>query len=521
MCLGRATFCLTQTTQRRSCSPAKRSSRGPASRVPLSTTTSPAAWCRGPRSCRRTEHGAAPRIGYFPDDTIDRVEAIQRLKRGKLEHRPHCRAPDSASSGQGPPALPARAPAPGPRTGPAPMAARRARSAAGPRPPRPQAYLVNDRFLRIVWANMPPVPRPRRRWPTAPPWRAAASSASCSAWTRPAAATPSCASTCGSPSPRRRRQPVPRPAAPRRRPPAAPVRRAPSQASRPGDAGQRPGGRRPAGARSMPCSSAKACCSRSRAAAGEDLPRRRSRAHRAGGDAGRRAGQHAAGRQRPVGQADRAGVFRAAQRGLGRARSDLPAPSRALRPAGRRGAGLLFPAAGGQQLPVERTGRRAPDARCHAPGVAPLAGAQGLGRRAVHEHRHRRRTGLDGRRGSDGGGGRSAWSAIPPITRSSFLVARMGAILVTRSLLGKLPARGAPAHEFRCAPSRRRARRRAGSLHLCTFVRHGRAAHGPARFADLAVAELLDLDSPRTHSLAHGAQADERNSPCAGSRPKT
>ena len=27
------------------------------------------------------EHGAAPRIGYFPDDTIERVEAIQRLKR--------------------------------------------------------------------------------------------------------------------------------------------------------------------------------------------------------------------------------------------------------------------------------------------------------------------------------------------------------------------------------------------------------------------------------------------------------
>ena len=27
------------------------------------------------------EHGAAPRIGYFPDDTIARVEAIQRLKR--------------------------------------------------------------------------------------------------------------------------------------------------------------------------------------------------------------------------------------------------------------------------------------------------------------------------------------------------------------------------------------------------------------------------------------------------------
>ena len=27
------------------------------------------------------EHGAAPRIGYFPDDTIERVETIQRLKR--------------------------------------------------------------------------------------------------------------------------------------------------------------------------------------------------------------------------------------------------------------------------------------------------------------------------------------------------------------------------------------------------------------------------------------------------------
>src|SRR3954471_7066833 len=27
------------------------------------------------------EHGAAPRIGYFPDDTVERIESIQRLKR--------------------------------------------------------------------------------------------------------------------------------------------------------------------------------------------------------------------------------------------------------------------------------------------------------------------------------------------------------------------------------------------------------------------------------------------------------
>src|SRR6185369_10099014 len=27
------------------------------------------------------EDGGAPRIGYFPDDTIDRIETIQRLKR--------------------------------------------------------------------------------------------------------------------------------------------------------------------------------------------------------------------------------------------------------------------------------------------------------------------------------------------------------------------------------------------------------------------------------------------------------
>jgi len=27
------------------------------------------------------QDGAAPRIGYFPDDTIERIETIQRLKR--------------------------------------------------------------------------------------------------------------------------------------------------------------------------------------------------------------------------------------------------------------------------------------------------------------------------------------------------------------------------------------------------------------------------------------------------------
>ena len=51
------------------------------------------------------QHGAAPRIGYFPDDTIARVEAIQRLKREGWSITPHRRALRGA---------PARRPSAGP-----------------------------------------------------------------------------------------------------------------------------------------------------------------------------------------------------------------------------------------------------------------------------------------------------------------------------------------------------------------------------------------------------------------------
>jgi class 3 adenylate cyclase len=60
------------------------------------------------------EDGAAPRIGYFPDDTIARVEAIQRLKR---EGRSIARIAEHLASnppGQAPHSLPAAVPAPAP-----------------------------------------------------------------------------------------------------------------------------------------------------------------------------------------------------------------------------------------------------------------------------------------------------------------------------------------------------------------------------------------------------------------------
>lgn len=102
------------------------------------------------------EHGAAPRIGYFPEDTIARIEAIQRLKREGWSitriaehlaaHPPAAdaapQAPAAAATATQPARLPAATPAP-------------AADAAGRlwlRDVRHPAYIVDDHF-RLVWAN--------------------------------------------------------------------------------------------------------------------------------------------------------------------------------------------------------------------------------------------------------------------------------------------------------------------------------------------------------------------------------
>ena len=109
------------------------------------------------------EHGAAPRIGYFPDDTVARVETIQRLKR---EGWSITRIADhfAGSSAQDAPAprrarvepAPAPAPLPAAVRGPAPaarnlIAAGLALTAADVSHP---AYLVNEGF-GLVWMNEP------------------------------------------------------------------------------------------------------------------------------------------------------------------------------------------------------------------------------------------------------------------------------------------------------------------------------------------------------------------------------
>jgi class 3 adenylate cyclase/DNA-binding transcriptional MerR regulator len=104
------------------------------------------------------EHGAAPRIGYFPDDTIARIEVIQRLKRDGWSIQriaEHLAAHPPAAPGQ--PAAPVpdipRAPAAA-----APMATPAPVSPADPAlrlwlpQSRSPAYLVNE-GLRVVWAN--------------------------------------------------------------------------------------------------------------------------------------------------------------------------------------------------------------------------------------------------------------------------------------------------------------------------------------------------------------------------------
>lgn len=101
------------------------------------------------------EHGAAPRIGYFPDDTVARVEEIQRLKSQGWSIARIAEHLVAHPPGQGPAGRAGTVP-PAPVT---PVAAAAA-VAAGPEtlsltlPAQAghAAYLVNDGF-RLTWAN--------------------------------------------------------------------------------------------------------------------------------------------------------------------------------------------------------------------------------------------------------------------------------------------------------------------------------------------------------------------------------
>jgi adenylate cyclase len=104
------------------------------------------------------EDGAAPRIGYFPDDTIARVETIQRLKREgwSITRIAEQFAADAGGASAAPAARPSAAAA-----GAAAMAeAARATAPAAIDPDHPlslgngryPAYLVSDAF-RLLWAN--------------------------------------------------------------------------------------------------------------------------------------------------------------------------------------------------------------------------------------------------------------------------------------------------------------------------------------------------------------------------------
>jgi adenylate cyclase len=100
------------------------------------------------------EHGAAPRIGYFPDDTVERVEAIQRLKRegwsiARIAEHLTAHPPGQAPAMRG--AAPAPTPAPTAALGRPSAAQQPSLSLAGPQVAHP-AYLVNESF-RIVWTN--------------------------------------------------------------------------------------------------------------------------------------------------------------------------------------------------------------------------------------------------------------------------------------------------------------------------------------------------------------------------------
>lgn len=119
------------------------------------------------------EHGAAPRIGYFPDDTLARIETIQRLKREGWSI--------TRIAGHFAAAAPAGAPTPAPRPvpageatrlqappppaplatvpPPAPAAARNLIAAVTPAEADQPAYLVNDAFV-LVWMNEPAASSP-------------------------------------------------------------------------------------------------------------------------------------------------------------------------------------------------------------------------------------------------------------------------------------------------------------------------------------------------------------------------
>ena len=219
------------------------------------------------------EDGAAPRIGYFPDDTIARIEAIQRLKREGwsitriAEHLGGASARAPTRGRAMPPPVPGAArpqrAVPARRRPSVPAAAdgRRCACGCGDVPP---PGLPGRRAFRVVWANdearsRPPVAAGRRRH------RPAASSA-----------------PAGPRTPRSGRDAIlrfhlgdghgtraapaaelfRRPAAGRRPPPCeALLPRAPRGRSRAGEPPPVPAaGGAPARWR-MPCTSATACCS--------------------------------------------------------------------------------------------------------------------------------------------------------------------------------------------------------------------------------------------------------------------
>jgi adenylate cyclase len=100
--------------------------------------------------------------------------------------------------------------------------------------------------------------------------------------------------------------------------------------------------------------------------------------------------------------------------------------------------------------------------------------------------------------GGGGGGGAPLVLSPPPPPPPEQLsrVSRMGAILVTRSLLGKLPTDDRQRLTFGVP---RLEGARSDAPVLFTFARLADMAAPspvPARFADLAVAELLDLTPP-------------------------
>lgn len=118
------------------------------------------------------EHGVAPRIGFFPDDTLDRIETIQRLKReGWSITRIAAHFAGGTAEVPGPRAAPAAAPLPRPARmepppAPAPLGAGSPGPAASARnliaaglaltaaDVSHPAYLVNEGF-GLVWMNEP------------------------------------------------------------------------------------------------------------------------------------------------------------------------------------------------------------------------------------------------------------------------------------------------------------------------------------------------------------------------------